>query len=115
MEEEGIIFKTNANVGQDIRIEDLRRDFDAIVLCAGATESRDLKVPGRELQGIYKAMDYLPLQNKRNLGDDIADHHFISAKDKNVIILGGGDTGADCLGTAQRQGARSIKQFELLP
>jgi len=115
MEEEGITFKTNANVGQDIRIEDLRRDFDAIVLCNGATEARDLKVPGRELQGIYKAMDYLPLQNKRNLGDDIAEQHFISAKDKNVIILGGGDTGADCLGTAQRQGAKSIKQFELLP
>ncbi len=115
MEEEGITFKTNSNVGQDIKIEDLRRDFDAIVLCGGATEARDLKVPGRELNGIFKAMDYLPLQNKRNLGDTIADHEFISAKDKNVIILGGGDTGADCLGTAQRQGAKSIKQFELLP
>jgi glutamate synthase (NADPH/NADH) small chain len=115
MEEEGIIFKANANVGQDVKIEDLRRDFDVIVLCGGATEARDLKVPGRELKGIHKAMDYLPLQNKRNLGDAIAEHEFISAKDKNVIILGGGDTGADCLGTAQRQGARSIKQFELLP
>jgi glutamate synthase (NADPH/NADH) small chain len=115
MEAEGIIFKTNANVGEDVKVEDLRRDFDAIILCGGATAARDLKVPGRELDGIYKAMDYLPLQNKRNLGDEIADEHFISAKDKNVIILGGGDTGADCLGTAQRQGARSIKQFELLP
>jgi glutamate synthase (NADPH/NADH) small chain len=115
MEEEGITFKTNVNVGQDIKIEHLRRDFDAVVLCGGATEARDLKVPGRELKGIHKAMDYLPLQNKRNLGDAIAEHEFISAKDKNVIILGGGDTGADCLGTAQRQGARSIKQFELLP
>jgi len=115
MEAEGITFKTNANVGQDVKVEDLRRDFDAIVLCAGATEARDLNVPGRELKGIYKAMDYLPLQNKRNLGDAIPDEQFIDAKDKHVIILGGGDTGADCLGTAQRQGARSIRQFELLP
>src|SRR6185437_7776192 len=115
MEEEGITFKTSANVGQNVKVEDLRRDFDAIVLCGGATHARDLNVPGRELKGIYKAMEYLPLQNKRNLGDTIADEQFISAKDKNVIILGGGDTGADCLGTAQRQGAKSIKQFELLP
>src|SRR5579884_4471355 len=115
MKAEGVAFVTNCEVGQDVKVEDLRRDFDAIVLCAGATEARDLNVPGRELKGIYKAMDYLPLQNKRNLGDTIADEQFISAKDKNVIILGGGDTGADCLGTAQRQGARSIRQFELLP
>ena len=115
MEEEGVTFKTSANVGQNVKVEDLRRDFDAIVLCGGATHARDLNVPGRELKGIYKAMEYLPLQNKRNLGDTIADEQFISAKDKNVIILGGGDTGADCLGTAQRQGAKSIKQFELLP
>jgi glutamate synthase (NADPH/NADH) small chain len=115
MEAEGITFKTSANVGDNVKVEDLRRDFDAIVLCGGATAARDLKVPGRELKGIYKAMDYLPLQNKRNLGDPIPDEQFISAKDKHVIILGGGDTGADCLGTAQRQGAKSIKQFELLP
>ena len=115
MEEEGIVFKTEANVGENVKVEDLRRDFDAIVFCNGSTESRDLKVPGRDLNGIYPAMTYLPLQNKRNLGDQIADHEFISAEGKNVIILGGGDTGADCLGTAQRQGAKSIKQFELLP
>jgi glutamate synthase (NADPH/NADH) small chain len=115
MEEEGITFTVNANVGDNVKVEDLRRDFDAIVFCNGATAARDLKVPGRELTGIYKAMDYLPLQNKRNLGDTIPDEQFISAKDKHVIILGGGDTGADCLGTAQRQGAKSIKQFELLP
>jgi glutamate synthase (NADPH) small chain len=115
MEAEGITFKASANVGDNVKVEDLRRDFDAIVLCGGATAARDLKVPGRELKGIYKAMDYLPLQNKRNLGDQIPDEQFISAKDKHVIILGGGDTGADCLGTAQRQGAKSIKQFELLP
>ena len=115
MKEEGIEFVTGANVGQNIKVEDLRRDFDAIVLCNGATQARDLNVPGRELNGIYKAMDYLPLQNKRNLGDRIPDPEFIDARNKHVVILGGGDTGADCLGTAQRQGAKSIKQFELLP
>jgi glutamate synthase (NADPH/NADH) small chain len=115
MEAEGITFKLNANVGGNVTVEELRREFDAIVLCGGATHARDLNVPGRDLKGIYRAMDYLPLQNKRNLGDDISDERFISAKDKHVIILGGGDTGADCLGTAQRQGARGIKQFELLP
>ena len=115
MQEEGITFKVNANVGYDIRIDDLRRDFDAIVLCGGATQARELNVPGRELCGIYRAMDYLPLQNKRNLGDHVPDEQFIDAKDKHVVILGGGDTGADCLGTAQRQGAKTIKQFELLP
>src|SRR5437868_5464536 len=115
MEAEGIKFQTNANVGFNVKVEDLRRDFDAIVLCGGATHARDLAVPGRALSGIHPAMDYLPLQNKRNLGDSIDDDKFISAKGKHVIILGGGDTGADCLGTAQRQGAASIKQFELLP
>ena len=115
MEEEGIKFVVNANVGKNVKTEDLRRDFDAIVLCGGATHARDLKVPGRELNGIHFAMDYLPLANKRNLGDKIPDSHFITAKGKHVIILGGGDTGADCLGTAQRQGCKSVRQFELLP
>jgi glutamate synthase (NADPH/NADH) small chain len=115
MEAEGIVFKTNANVGFDVQIEDLRKEFDAILLCGGATQARELVVPGRELKGIYPAMTYLPLQNKRNLGDEIPDHQFIDAKDKHVIILGGGDTGADCLGTATRQGCASVKQFELLP
>jgi glutamate synthase (NADPH) small chain len=115
MEEEGIKFVVNAYVGRNVKVDELRRDFDAIVLCGGATASRDLKVPGRELAGIHFAMDYLPLANKRNLGDVIPDEQFISAKDKHVIILGGGDTGADCLGTAQRQGCKSVRQFELLP
>jgi len=114
MESEGIKFVTNANVGINVKIEDLRKDFDAIVLCGGATQGRDLKVPGRELNGIHFAMDYLPQQNKLNFGDKLTGE-VINAKGKNVIILGGGDTGADCLGTAQRQGAKSIKQFELLP
>jgi glutamate synthase (NADPH) small chain len=113
MEEEGIKFVVNANVGVNVKVEDLRRDFDAIVLANGATKPRDLPVPGRDLRGIHFAMDYLPQQNKKNLGDEIADQ--IDAKGKHVIIIGGGDTGADCLGTAIRQGAASIRQFELLP
>ncbi len=115
MQAEGINFKTNANVGFNVKIEDLRRDFDAIVLCGGATQPRDLKVPGRELAGIYPAMTYLTQQNKRNLGDGVPDEQIIDARDKHVIILGGGDTGADCLGTAVRQQCKSVKQFELLP
>src|SRR5262245_42475558 len=115
MEGEGIKFVTNANVGKDVKVEKLRRDFDSIVLCGGATKARELNVPGRELDGIHLAMTYLPMQNKRNLGDEIPEKSFITAKDKNVIILGGGDTGADCLGTSLRQGCKSVRQFELLP
>jgi glutamate synthase (NADPH/NADH) small chain len=115
MEAEGITFRPNSNVGENVKVEDLRRDFDAIVLCGGATHARDLAVPGRELKGIYKAMEYLPLQNRINLGDTLPDEKSINAKGKHVIILGGGDTGADCLGTALRQGCASVKQFELLP
>jgi glutamate synthase (NADPH) small chain len=115
MKQEGIQFRTNANVGVNVAIDDLRREFDAILLAGGATAPRDLPVPGRELQGIYFAMQYLRLQNMRCEGDEIADSDFISAKDKHVVIIGGGDTGADCLGTAHRQGAKSVVQFELLP
>jgi glutamate synthase (NADPH/NADH) small chain len=115
MKEEGVSFIVNANVGYNVKVEDLRRDFDAIVLCGGATRARDLKVPGRELNGIHLAMEYLPLQNKVNLGDRVPPQRFISAKGKHVVILGGGDTGADCLGTALRQGCKSVVQFELLP
>ena len=115
MEAEGVVLKPSVNVGVDISANDLREQFDAICLSGGATHSRDLDVPGRELEGVYVAMDYLPLQNKRNAGDEIPERDFISAHDKHVIILGGGDTGADCLGTAHRQGAASVKQFELLP
>jgi glutamate synthase (NADPH/NADH) small chain len=113
LEEEGIKFVTNANVGKNIKVEDLRRDFDAIVLCGGATKARDLPVPGRELKGIYPAMDFLPQANKVNLGDKVENQ--ILATGKNVVILGGGDTGADCLGTSLRQGCKSVHQFELLP
>lgn len=115
MQAEGVAFRPGVNIGQDTDARDLVHQFDAVLLAGGATRPRDLDVPGRELDGVHFAMDYLPLQNKRNAGDSVDERHFISAKDKRVIILGGGDTGADCLGTAIRQGAREILQFELLP
>jgi len=115
LEAEGITFRTNANVGFNVRVEDLRRDFDAMVLCGGATNARDLNVPGRELEGIHLAMEYLTQQNRLNLGHSIPSDQLISAAGKHVIILGGGDTGADCLGTALRQRCALVSQFELLP
>jgi glutamate synthase (NADPH/NADH) small chain len=115
MEKEGVVFRPNADVGRSPRLADLQREFDAIVLACGAGAPRDLPVPGRELPGIHFAMEYLTLSNKRCEGDPISDERFISAKDKHVVIIGGGDTGADCLGTAHRQGASSVHQFELLP
>ena len=111
---EGVVFRTGVNVGVDVPVDELRREFDALVLAGGATRPRDLKVPGRELSGIHFAMEYLTLQNRRCEGDSIADERFITARDRHVIIIGGGDTGADCLGTSHRQGARSIHQLELL-
>jgi glutamate synthase (NADPH) small chain len=115
MEKEGIVFQTNAHVGVDLPASDLRRDFDAIVLAGGACQPRDLPVPGRELKGIHFAMEYLTLQNRRCEGDSVPDDGFITAAGKRVVIIGGGDTGADCLGTVHRQGATSVHQFELLP
>jgi glutamate synthase (NADPH) small chain len=112
--QEGIVFQTNANIGVDIPVEELKAQFDAVVLAGGSTRPRDLPVPGRELKGIHFAMEYLTLQNRRNEGELIADDQFITAQDKHVIIIGGGDTGADCLGTAHRQGAKSVHQLELL-
>jgi glutamate synthase (NADPH/NADH) small chain len=112
---EGIAFRVNANVGGNVPVEALRQGFDAILLAGGATLPRDLKVPGRELQGIHFAMEYLPLQNRRCQGDPVPDEQFITAQGKRVVIIGGGDTGADCLGTAHRQGAVAVHQFELLP
>jgi glutamate synthase (NADPH/NADH) small chain len=114
MAEEGIVFQPNTNIGGNIPVGELKAQFDAIVLAGGATRPRDLQVPGRELKGIHFAMDYLTLQNRRNEGEEIAEADFISARDKHVIIIGGGDTGADCLGTAHRQGAASVHQLELL-
>jgi glutamate synthase (NADPH/NADH) small chain len=102
-------------VGITVPVADLRRDFDAIVLAGGACQPRDLSVPGRELDGVHFAMEYLTLQNQRCEGDAVPDKAFISAAGKHVVIIGGGDTGADCLGTVHRQRARSVHQFELLP
>ena len=115
MEEEGVVFRTGAGIGENVPAASLRRDFDAVVLCCGATQPRDLVVPGRELPGIHFAVDFLTLQNRRCAGDAIPDEQFVSAAGKHVIIIGGGDTGADCLGTVHRQGAASVHQFELLP
>jgi glutamate synthase (NADPH) small chain len=115
MEKEGVVFRTNADVGRNPRLAELTAEFDAVVLACGAGAPRDLPVPGRELPGIHFAMEYLTLSNKRCEGDHIADERFISAKGKRVVIIGGGDTGADCLGTVHRQGAVSVHQFELLP
>ena len=105
----------NANIGVNVSVEELRREFDAILLAGGATAPRDLKIPGRELGGIHFAMEYLTLSNRRCAGDVIPDEEFITTKGKRVVIIGGGDTGADCLGTVHRQGALSVHQFELLP
>jgi glutamate synthase (NADPH/NADH) small chain len=113
MEEEGTRFRAGVNVGVDITAEQLRKRHDAIVLAGGSTVPRELDVPGRELKGIYPAMDYLPLANRVQQGD--IDAPPISAEGKDVVIIGGGDTGADCLGTAHRQGARSVTQLEILP
>jgi glutamate synthase (NADPH/NADH) small chain len=111
----GIEFRTDANVGVNVAVDTLQREFQAIVLAGGATRPRDLPVPGRDLAGIHFAMEYLTLQNRRNEGETVPDEAFISARDRHVIIIGGGDTGADCLGTAHRQGALSVHQLELLP
>ncbi len=115
MEKDGIVLRTNAHVGVNVAVGNLRRDFDAIVLAGGACWPRDLTVPGRELRGVHFAMEYLTLQNRRCEGDTVADEKFITAQGKHVVIIGGGDTGADCLGTVHRQGAQSVHQFELLP
>ncbi|MEI6254039.1 MAG: glutamate synthase subunit beta [Mycobacteriaceae bacterium] len=118
MEAEGTKFRAGVNVGVDVTVEQLREDFDAVVLAGGATDWRDLPIPGRELDGIHQAMEYLPWANKAQQGDPVLDaggQPPITAKDKRVIIIGGGDTGADCLGTSLRQGARSVHQFEIMP
>jgi len=114
MKEEGVNFKTNVNVGVDYPTEYLLSEFDAVALTGGSTIPRDLKVEGRELQGVHYAMDYLRQQNRRVSGKDIETTE-INAKDKVVLVLGGGDTGSDCIGTAIRQGAKSVYQFEIMP
>jgi glutamate synthase (NADPH/NADH) small chain len=112
MAAEGTEFRTGVEVGVDVPADELRREFDAVVLCCGATVARDLPVPGRELLGIHQAMEFLPLGNRVQQGD--LERSPISAEGKRVVIIGGGDTGADCLGTVHRQGAVSVHQFEIL-
>jgi glutamate synthase (NADPH/NADH) small chain len=120
MRDEGVTFVTNAHVGVNVPVESLTGHYDAILLCGGAEHPRDLKIPGRELKGVHYAMEFLPQQNKRCEGDAeesfLADpSHAINAAGKRVVIIGGGDTGADCLGTCHRQGAKSVHQFEIMP
>ena len=114
MEEEGVIFKCNSNVGVDIKINDLLREFHAIVLAGGSTIPRDLNIPGRDQKGVYFAMEFLKQQNKRVANLDVGGED-IFATNKHVVVIGGGDTGSDCVGTSNRHGATSITQFELLP
>jgi glutamate synthase (NADPH/NADH) small chain len=114
MEAEGVVFRPGVNIGVDVPSARLVSDYDAVLLAGGAGQPRDLPVPGRELKGVHFAMEYLTLQNRRCEGDEIPDREFIDARDRHVIIIGGGDTGADCLGTAHRQGARSVTQIELM-
>src|SRR5690606_29201905 len=113
MRAEGTRFKTGVEVGVDITADELRAQFDAVVLSGGATAWRDLPIPGRDAEGVYQAMEYLPGANRVAAGK--LDEPPITAKDKDVVIIGGGDTGADCLGTAHRQGARSVTQLEIMP
>jgi glutamate synthase (NADPH/NADH) small chain len=110
---EGVIFQTKSHVGQNVPVDDLRKEFDAILLTGGAENPRDLKVLGRDLKGIHFAMEFLPQQNKKIADDEVPNQ--ILATNKHVVIIGGGDTGADCLGTCHRQKAKSITQFEIMP
>ena len=113
MRAEGTEFRTGVHVGEDVTAEQLRSEFDAVVLAGGATVRRDLAIPGREHGGIHQAMEFLPIANRVQEGD--AETPSISAEGKRVLIIGGGDTGADCLGTSHRQGAESVHQFEIMP
>ncbi len=115
MSDEGIEFRTGINVGVNYPVEELLADYDAVCLTGGSTQARDLPVPGRELSGVHLAMEYLPQQNRLLAGVETPPAQRITAEGKRVVILGGGDTGADCLGTAHRQGAEVVYQYELLP
>ena len=115
MEAEGVAFKCNVNVGADLPVGQLLDGYDATVLAGGSEESRDLLVPGRELGGVYFAMEFLPQQNRRVAGDEIPQDHAITARGKHVVVVGGGDTGSDCIGTSFRQGAASVTQLEIMP
>lgn len=114
MRQEGVVFRTKVNVGVDISAKQLSDEFDGILLCGGSTIPRDLPIKGRELKGIHFAMEFLTQQNKRVAGDDLSDIDQLFATDKNVLVIGGGDTGSDCVGTSKRHGAKSVTQIELL-
>lgn len=112
---EGVEFKCSVNVGKDIKAKDLLKDFDAVVLCLGAKNPRDIKANGRDAKGIYFAVDFLSANTKSLLDSDFKDNKYVECKDKNVVVIGGGDTGNDCVGTALRHGAKSILQIEMMP
>jgi len=114
MTAEGVVFRTSVHVGKDLRAEELEKEFDAIVLSVGATKPRDLEVEGRNLGGIHYAMEFLPQQNKRVAGDAVDPKTSLTAADKHVIVIGGGDTGSDCIGTSNRHGATTITQLEIM-
>jgi len=115
MEQEGIVFKTGVEVGKDVTVEELKQSFDAVCIAIGARKSREITVEGRDLIGIHQATRYLEQQNRLNAGDIIPDAERITAYRKHVVVIGGGDTGSDCIGTANRQGALDITQIEILP
>jgi glutamate synthase (NADPH/NADH) small chain len=115
LEQEGIVFKTGVTVGRDITVDELKQNFDAVCIAIGARKARDIRVEGRDLDGIHQATIYLEQSNRRVAGDVIPDAERIDAYQKHVIVIGGGDTGSDCIGTANRQGAKSITQIEILP
>ncbi len=115
MRAEGVVFRPNTHIGVDLSVNQLLDDYDAIVLTGGSEKPRDIDVPGRELKGIHFAMEFLPQQNRRVAGDEIPDEKSIVATGKKVVVIGGGDTGSDCIGTSIRQGATSVVQLEILP
>jgi len=115
MEQEGVTVRTNMNIGIDVTTDELDKEFDAIILSGGSESPRNLPVPGRETNGIHFAMDFLTQQNCRVSGEDLDEVEEISAADKNVVVIGGGDTGSDCVGTSFRQGAASVTQLEIMP
>ncbi len=115
MKEEGVTFVTGANVGKNYKAAKLLKEFDSVVLACGASNPRDINVPGRDAEGIYFAVDFLKSTTKSLLNSNLEDGNYISAKDKHVIVIGGGDTGNDCVGTAIRHGCASVTQLEMMP
>jgi glutamate synthase (NADPH/NADH) small chain len=112
---EGIVFRTNTEIGKDIPAEQLVSEYDSVVLCTGATKARDLPIEGRNLQGIHLAMEFLQANTKSLMDSELGDGHYITADGKDVIVIGGGDTGTDCVGTSMRHGCHSLAQLEILP